>query len=496
MVGLSNDASLFALAHEPMIRVDGGFHIVAANQAAARLLGSPGAALVGESLAARLHPEDREATVAAWTAAASEAPGEGSCRVAGSDGGYVGLQLRWLRDAGSGGLVLAGRETTTLEQLRDQRDAIKRQFAAVMATTSDVVLITDEHGITTGLNRPPQGLSLEQILGVPMLAFAAPEEQGPMRARYDEVRGRGELVAYETVARYPDGSIENFTSRLGPIMDGDRSVGVVLVTRNVTAERRLDEAKRFAEKQMRAYMVQLERSNGELERFASVASHDLQEPLRKIQAFGDRLRDKFKAELGDVGRDYLERIRGAAGRMQDLINDLLMYSRLSAREQSYARVDLTKVARSVLSDLEVRIEETGGTVNLGALPAIDADPVHMRQLLQNMIGNALKFTRPGVAPVVDISAEVVPQPEGDAVLRLVIADNGIGIEPRYHDRIFGIFERLHGRGKYEGTGVGLAVCHKIAQQHRGSIQVTSAVDQGTTFTISLPMSHLERTPRT
>src|SRR5690606_8581405 len=158
----------------------------------------------------------------------------------------------------------------------------------------------------------------------------------------------------------------------------------------ITQERRAEEAKQYAEQQLRDYMQQLERSNRELERFASVASHDLQEPLRKIQAFSDRLRDKFMVELPDTGRDYLERIRGAAKRMQDLINDLLMFSRLSAKEQVYVRVNLAKIARSVLSDLEVRIEETGAKVNVGELPVIDADPVHMRQLMQNMIGNALK----------------------------------------------------------------------------------------------------------
>jgi signal transduction histidine kinase len=240
---------------------------------------------------------------------------------------------------------------------------------------------------------------------------------------------------------------------------------------------------------------ELQRSNENLQQFATIASHDLQEPLRKIQAFSDRLRDRFMVELPDPGRDYLERIRGAAKRMQDLINDLLMFSRLSAKEQTYARVPLTKIARSVLSDLEVRIEETAGKVNLGELPMIDADPIHMRQLLQNLIGNALKFSRPGVAPVVDITGEVVPEPDGP-MLRLVVADNGIGIEPRHHDRIFGIFERLHGRGKYEGTGVGLAVCRKIVEQHHGSITVSSVVDEGTKFTILLPMKQPERSTKT
>jgi light-regulated signal transduction histidine kinase (bacteriophytochrome) len=294
------------------------------------------------------------------------------------------------------------------------------------------------------------------------------------------------------VAAFPDGTREIYSSRLGPIRDGDRTAGVVLITRNITAERRVEDAKRHAEQQLREYMLQLERSNAELERFASIASHDLQEPLRKIQAFSDRLRDRFATEVSDTGRDYLERIRNAAKRMQDLINDLLMFSRLSAKEQTYARANLTKIARSVLSDLEVRIEETGGKVELGELPTIDADPLHMRQLFQNLIANALKFARPEVPPVVKIQGEVIEHGQDGPMLRMLVSDNGIGIEPRHHDRIFGIFERLHSRGKYEGTGVGLAVCRKIVQQHHGSITVASVVDEGTTFTILLPMKQTDK----
>jgi two-component system sensor kinase FixL len=370
----------------------------------------------------------------------------------------------------------------------------------VFETTHDLIFTADDHGVLNGVNRVPAGLTLDQTIGAPMLAFAAPEEQEPMRARYEEVRRTGKLVAYETVAMYPDGRKESYASRMGPILDGDRSVGVVLITRNVTQERQAEEAKRYAEQQLRDYMQQLERSNRELERFASVASHDLQEPLRKIQAFSDRLRDKYQAELAETGRDYLERIRSAAKRMQDLINDLLMFSRISAKEQSYSRVNLTKVAKSVLSDLEVRVEETEAEVTIGDLPTIDADPVHMRQLLQNMIGNALKFTRAEVRPTVEVTAEPASPselgPDDPEMVKIHVRDNGIGIEPRHHERIFSIFERLHGRGKYEGTGVGLAVCRKIVEQHRGYIKLASVPGEGTTFTIFLPLRQPERNERT
>ena len=492
-------SAFFAVAQDPLISVDSDLRVVAANHAVAVLLGSPSTNLLGREFVEMILPEDREQTLAAWAAAPEDGrAAEATCRLYGNEGESRPLTLRFTRDRASGHLVISCRESSSLEDMRDQRDEARRRLAAVFEAMHDIVCTTDDNGVINGMNRFPPGLTINDMIGVPFLSFAAPEEQEPMRARYNEVREQGKLLSYETVAIYPDGSKENYSSRLGPIMDGDRSVGIVLITRNVTAERRLEEAKRFAEQQMREYMTQLERSNRELERFASIASHDLQEPLRKIQAFSDRLRDKFMVELPDTGRDYLERIRGAAKRMQDLINDLLVFSRLSAREQVYSRVNLSKIAKSVLSDLEVRIEETNGKVELGELPTIDADPVHMRQLLQNMIGNALKFTRPDTPPVINVTAEVVPaqDSEGEDMLQLVIADNGIGIEPRHHDRIFGIFERLHGRGKYEGTGVGLAVCSKIVDQHHGTIKVSSVVGEGTSFMIMLPMRQPERKPKT
>lgn len=485
-----DEMTVLAVAHEPMLLLGADHRIVALNPAAARLLGEAADAALGRPLLEWAHPDDREALAAGWTATGA-AVVELAARLRGGDQDR-GVTLRCARDGG-GRLVIAAREPGSVEALRAGRDLARQQLAAVFATTLDVMLVTDERGVITDINRPPAGLRHADLIGVPMLSFAAPEERVPMRERYDRVFTSGALEAYDTEALFPGGRIERFVSRLGAIRDGERSVGTVLVTRNVTEERRIEAAKRSAEAQLREYMLQLERSNAELERFASVASHDLQEPLRKIQAFSDRLRDRFREELPDAGRDYLERIRGAARRMQDLINDLLMFSRLSTVARTFAPVDLARVVRSVMSDLELRIEETGGRIDVSGLPAIEADALSMRQLFQNMIGNALKFTRPDAAPVVKISAEVAPAPDGrgPGELRIEIADNGIGIEPRHHDRIFGFFERLHGRGKYEGTGVGLAVCRKIVEQHHGSIRVASVVDQGTTFTITLP---LKQTP--
>jgi PAS domain S-box-containing protein len=254
-----------------------------------------------------------------------------------------------------------------------------------------------------------------------------------------------------------------------------------------------------AEDELKASAARLVQSNRELQDFASVASHDLQEPLRKIQAFGDRLKTKCAAELTDEGRDYLGRMQNAAGRMQTLINDLLTFSRVTTKTRPFTPVDLDQVAHEVLSDLEVRLAEGGGRVEITGLPNVDADPLQMRQLFQNLVGNALKFRRPEEPPVVRVSAEVVPSCEARAQLtvpaaeacRIAISDNGIGFDEKYLDRIFTVFQRLHGRDAYEGNGVGLAVCRRIAERHGGSITAESAPGRGATFIVTLPVRHPE-----
>jgi signal transduction histidine kinase len=230
---------------------------------------------------------------------------------------------------------------------------------------------------------------------------------------------------------------------------------------------------------------ELERSNRELQDFAFVASHDLQEPLRKIQAFGDRLGSKHGAALGASGLDYLQRMQAAAQRMHVLINDLLTFSRVTSKAQPFAPVDLGQVAREVLTDLEVRLQETGGEVELAELPSLDADGLQMRQLFQNLIGNALKFHRPGVPPRVEVRA-AAEEREGRPFWLLSFMDNGIGFDMKYLDRIFTPFQRLHGRGEYEGTGMGLAVCRRIVERHQGEITAESVPGEGTRFLVLLP----------
>ena len=250
-----------------------------------------------------------------------------------------------------------------------------------------------------------------------------------------------------------------------------------------------------AEARLQTYTVQLEQSNRDLQEFANVASHDLQEPLRKIQAFGDRLRARYAERLDDDGQDYLERMQSATRRMQTLINDLLTYSRVTTRAQPFTPVSLTDVVGEVISDLEVRLAETGGRVEIDTLPTIEADYSQMRQLLQNLIGNALKYHRPDCPPVVKVYADspaaADPHTGGNNSTgeryRIVVEDNGIGFDEKYLERILQPFQRLHGRGQYEGTGMGLAICRKIVERHSGIVQAKSMPGQGATFIVTLPV---------
>jgi len=251
---------------------------------------------------------------------------------------------------------------------------------------------------------------------------------------------------------------------------------------NRVAERTAELAR--ANQSQTRLLVELERSNGELQDFASVASHDLQEPLRKIQAFGDRLKTRCEADLSDDGKLYLDRMQDAARRMGILILDLLELARVTSKAQPFAPVDLSEIAGEVVSDLELRLEQSGGKIELGALPTIDADRLQMRQLMQNLLANALKFRNLDALPIVRVESETV----GDKC-RLTISDNGIGFDDKHAERIFTMFQRLHGRDAYEGTGIGLAIVKKIVERHGGEISAHSGEGQGATFVVTLPLAH-------
>ncbi len=263
------------------------------------------------------------------------------------------------------------------------------------------------------------------------------------------------------------------------------TLAVVPVLRSRKLERETQRLEALVEKHTQDLAEKNERlveSNRELEHFAYVASHDLQEPLRKIRAFSDRVTTRYTAALDEQGRDYLARMSSAAARMQSLIDDLLSLSRVTTRQREPELIDLNALALDAVGDLEVRLRTTGGHVELGDLPAIDGDPIQIRQVFQNLIGNALKFHRPDEPPVVRVS-RVPTRPD---MVELRFEDNGIGFDSAESERVFQPFQRLHSRAEYEGTGIGLAIVRKIIERHRGTIRVESSPGKGSVFTVALP----------
>ncbi|MEN8188752.1 MAG: DUF3365 domain-containing protein [Thermodesulfobacteriota bacterium] len=259
-------------------------------------------------------------------------------------------------------------------------------------------------------------------------------------------------------------------------------IGIIQVTRDISNWKAIKDSLSMAAEDLQV-------RNQELQDFAHVISHDLQEPLMLITAFSDRLRKSINDSLEDKPKSYLKRIISSTNRMQSLINGLLLYSRVSSKGQPFEAVNLNDVVHSVLDDLAIRIEETHGKVTVGKLPEVEADPLQMRQLYQNIIGNSLKYHHPARRPKIEIDVRPFTDDYNrENYCRFYIKDNGIGFKNEYSERIFEIFQRLHTRQQFSGTGIGLSICKKIVDRHHGTIVATGISDSGSEFIITLPLS--------
>jgi signal transduction histidine kinase len=273
-----------------------------------------------------------------------------------------------------------------------------------------------------------------------------------------------------------------------------------LVAINRNLENEINERKASEEhaKQLNRQLLEnialLEAANKDLDRFAFMASHDLQEPLRKIRTFSDRLHLKYKDVLDQEGKTNITRIQKASERMQLLINDILTFSKLSAEDGMFVQSDLNKLISEVLGDMEDEINEKNAKISVQRLPSMYVNPGLIRPLFHNLLSNALKYSKKTVEPVISIYSEVSPAVNGNGTVeaysqycRIFIADNGIGFDQKYSEQIFGMFKRLHLNTEFEGTGIGLALCKKIVEKHHGYISARSKVNEGSTFIISLPL---------
>ena len=415
----------------------------------------------------------------------------------------------------------------TEARLRRQRNFV----SAIVDTAGALVVVLDRYGRVVRFNHACEeitGYGFLEVRGQPMFdLFVLPEERDEVMAIFERLRagdfpvhhenywrtkdGRKRLISWSNTALVREAGEVDYIIATGLDVTEHRAAEHALQQAHDQLELRVEErtaelleanerlreevlVRQRAEERIARQAEELVRSNAELESFANVASHDLQEPLRKIRAFGDRLVAVGGETLTEEAQEYVARMQDAAGRMSGLITDLLQYARVTTKAQPFAEVSLGKIASEVVSDLEVAIEEAGVKVEVGELPELEAEPLQMRQLLQNLIGNALKFRREDVAPVVRVWGEPVnglveeaELPElGEDAWRIFVEDNGIGFEPKYIERIFGVFQRLHSRHEYPGTGIGLAICRKIAERHHGGITAHSTPQQGSTFIVTLP----------
>jgi PAS domain S-box-containing protein len=430
-----------------------------------------------------VHPEDR-VRIEAETRAAIEGGAramQAEFRWRTADGRWLWLDERVTILRGLRGELLDCVSLTL--DVTPQREALAavRERDQFYALSLDVFAVVGPDARFRQVNYAMQrvlGFEPAAFTGRHVLDFVHPDDVPAVEVEIGNLAHGGRAVLVELRCRHADGGWR----RLEWNAAGGAGGLFYCAARDVTEPRAVAA-------ELRRALRDLELRNAELQDFAFVASHDLQEPLRKVQAFSDRLLGRYADQLDAQGADYLRRMDAAAGRMQSLIDGLLAYSRISTRGGSFREVDLSRVLDEVLADLDARLESTGGEVVRGPLPTVYADPTQMRQLLQNLVGNALKFTAPGRRPRVELRAEAVDHGEGalrHGGWRIVVADNGIGFDNAHAERIFAPFHRLHGRSEYEGTGMGLAIVRKIVERHGGTITATGAPGAGATFTVDLP----------
>ena len=377
------------------------------------------------------------------------------------------------------------------EALRESENKIN----SIIQGAVDGIITINTRGIIEMVNPSAAkqfGYEAEELLGK-SINMLMPEPDSSLHDSYMhnyQVTGQKRIIGIgrEVTGLRKDGTIFPFYLSISEVMLGDRKVYTGFV-HDITRQK-------LTEERLRRYTAELERSNRELQDFAYVSSHDLQEPLRKIQAFGDRLLTKEYENLSEQGKDYVDRMLNAASRMQILINDLLGFSRVTAKSKPFVKVNLDEILSEVISDLEITIEKTKTQIIRSPLPVIEAEPTQMRQLFQNLLSNAIKFRKENETPIINIYAKNLQRKAhltatpGDEVTEIYVEDNGIGFDEKYLDRIFNIFQRLEGQ-KYEGSGIGLAVCRKIAIRHGGDITAQSQPGIGTRFIITLALTHPE-----
>ena len=358
---------------------------------------------------------------------------------------------------------------------RERRAA--EQYGALISVSAQVVWLSEPDG---RMSEPSEswraftGQPFEASREFGWLDAIHPGDCEALRVTWLDNARSGEHFTAECRIRHVSGEWRWTSTRAAPLLDARGNLRSWVAMGTDVTESKL------AEQRNRDLNESLARSNRELEQFAYIASHDLQEPLRMVASYTEMLRDRYQGKLDEKADKYIRYAVDGAKRMQELINDLLALSRVGTRAQRLETIDLGDALGQSLSNLSRTIEETRAVIDIGDLPVLRADRTQMAQVFQNLIGNSLKFRGPDT-PHVRIGA----RPSG-TMWEIEVADNGIGIDPEFHQRIFQVFQRLHERGQYEGSGIGLAIVKKIVERHGGSVRVISALGQGANFLFTLP----------
>jgi PAS domain S-box-containing protein len=368
-----------------------------------------------------------------------------------------------------------GRFATVFTDVTERRRAEQKlqeseeMFRTLAQATPDHVMLLDAELRIRYANFAAPGLTVERLIGNPLPDFAPPGREAKIRALLEGVLETGVTTAYETVYEPPDGAAIYFESRAARL-GGNR---VVVVARDITERKRADE-------RLRATMGELERSNADLEQFAYVASHDLQEPLRMIASYVGLLSERYRGRLDDRADRYVDYAVNGARRMQSLIDGLLDYARAGSKGRDAVAVDMAAAAAEAQANLGREIADANAAVEVGPLPVVPADRGQMVHVFQNLLSNAVKFHAEN-PPKVAVSARDIGQE-----WEFAVQDNGIGIDRKHSERVFGVFKRLHTAQEYPGTGIGLALCRKIVERHGGRIWLEPAAGGGSVFRFTLP----------
>jgi PAS domain S-box-containing protein len=384
------------------------------------------------------------------------------------------------------------------EQLRQSEESYHRMVAEV---EDYVIILLNPEGCIQNWNKGAEkikGYSPKEIIGKHFSIFysAQDQEKGMPEKLLEEARSKGKAI-HEGWRLRKDGSSFWGSVVITAIHNDDGGViGFTKVTRDLTEKKQAEEKLVVTSLTLEQKNRELERINEELSSFAYISSHDLQEPLRKIQTFSDRIMEMEYEKLSEKGKDYFRRMQAGASRMQKLIRDILAYSRTTTSEKIVEVTDLNDLLKHAIAELEVLISEKKAVIKSDRLPHAKVIPFQVQQLFFNLLNNALKFSRPDVVPQVAITCEILDgsefhqtyPPPAKKYYHIAFADNGIGFEPEYSKKIFEVFQRLHARMEYGGTGIGLSICKKIVENHNGLISAEGVPGQGATFHIYLPIT--------